>query len=225
MSFPLMPFPARQKLSNARLIASAVAGSSSGAAAPVTVPAGVQAGDLLLFVSYIAGASVNTPQPTGFTLISNAPSSGWNGGIVTSGKIADGTEPGTTVQGVTGSVATGNILLVIRGDGPISGFTRVGAVFGQSNNNPGPVTAPATSAVGPTIALGAVGSLGASPYPAPNFEAQSPAFTNSIASTVAVRVGTTFYAAGSTPSSQTVDLADNGGGNYITAYFLNLTGG
>lgn len=221
MTFPMMPMPIRQKLTNARVLASATAGSSTGAAAPVTCPS-VQAGDLLLFVSYVEGTPVNTV-PSGFTMLSNAPASGWTGRIVTSAKVSNGTEAGTSIVGGTGTTATGNILFVIRGDGPISGFTRVGAVYDQSNNNPGPVTASNASAVAPCIALGAIGSVGASPYPAPNFENQSPAFASTVAAPNLLRVGLNFYAA--SPVSQLVDLTDNGAGNFITAYFLNLTGG
>ncbi len=222
MTFPMMPMPVRQKLTRARLITSATAGSSTGAAAPVTVPSGVYAGDLLIFVSYVEGTPVNTV-PSGFTMLSNAPSSGWTGRIVTSAKVSNGTETGASIVGGTGTTATGNILFVVRGDGPISGFAKVGAVYGQSNNNPGPVTASNASAVAPCIALGAIGSVGASPYPAPNFEAQTPAFASTVAAPNLVRCGLTFYAA--SPVSQLVDLADNGVGNFITAYFLNLTGG
>ncbi len=224
MTAPIMPVTMRQRLTQARVVASAVAGSSTGGAAPVIVPAGVQAGDLLLFLSYISGASVNIPEPTDFTLITNAPSSGWNGGIVTSGRIADGSEIGASVQGVNGTTATGNLLLVIRGDAPISNFARNGAAYNQSNNNPSSATASATNAVGPCIAIGVVGARGASPYSPPPFETTTPAFTQQYAGSHCIRAGLTFYNEGQTPVDQVVDLADNGSGNLITTYFLNLTG-
>lgn len=226
MTFPLMPHALRQKLTEARVVASAVAGSSTSAAAPVTVPAGVLAGDLLLFISYVYGTEA-VSVPAGFTKLTDAPSSGWGSKIVTSARIATAGLSGTTVVGTSGPSGTGNILLVIRGDAPISGFAAVGSGFQQSNNNPSTATASVSLAATPTLAIGVAGAIQASPYPPPTFEAgfTTPVFAQEYASTHFVRAGVNQYPQGTTPVKQDVDMADFGGGNFLTAFFLNLTGG
>lgn len=226
MTFPMMPMPIRQKLTSAYVAASAVAGSSTSASAPVTIPSGVFSGDLLLFISYVWGTEA-VSVPSGFTKLTDAPASGWGSKIVTSARVATGGMSGTTVVGTSGPYGTGNILLVIRGNAPISGFAAVGFAFGQSNNNPAAIMASAASASTPTLAVGVTGSVQASPYPPPTFEAgfTSPAFAQEYASTHFVRVGINLYPQGTTPVNQAVDMVDFGGANFLTAYFLNLTGG
>lgn len=226
MTFPVMPYIVPRKLTKVYVAESAVAGSSTSAAAPVTVPSGVYSGDLLLFISYVYGTEA-VSVPSGFTKLTDAPSSGWGSKIVTSAKVATAGLSGTTVVGTSGPSGTGNILLVIRGNAPISGFAAVGSAFQQSNNNPSTATASAALAVTPTLAIGIAGAIQASPYPPPTFEVgfTTPVFAQEYASTHFVRAGVNQYAQGGTPVNQAVDMADFGGGNFLTAFFLNLTGG
>lgn len=189
----------------------------------ITVPSGVLAGDLIVFSDYSRGTSTVIAAPTGFSIVvatQSSPSS--NRRHVTSCKIADGTEGGTVVTGMSTS-SFANALVVFRGPG----FTYVAlellwnSQITDSNPASQTVTPPADGYVVVMAAAGTEDAL-ASALPfttqAPEFEGTISAFDALI--DTAITVG--YQAYDSTAVTQTVDTGDNGGGNTLQSGYLSL---
>lgn len=191
--------------------------SATSAAASVIAPAGIQKGDLMVLIDApeSAGAINTASVPAGFTQFRDVPPTGWETKVVMSYKIADGTEGGATITGMTGTVENAKVLLVFRGKARITGMTMVSQQYDVSNGDPSGVVAnfaAYTPAASPVIALGTVQCRGATP---PAFQTQSPAFAASLTGGH-LRVGYTIYDKAAALSNQTVDLNDNGLGNLVT---------
>lgn len=198
--------------------------SATSAAASVTAPAGIQKGDLMVLIDAPESAvAINTASvPSGFTQFRDVPSSGWETKAVMSYKIADGTEGGSTITGMTGAVENAKVLLVFRGRARITTMTMVANSNNISNGDPSGVIANfsgITPAASPVIAMGTVQCRGATPPP---FQTQSPAFAASLTGGH-LRVGYTIYDKAAALSNQNVDLDDNGQGNLVTVCGLVLS--
>lgn len=198
--------------------------STTSAAASVIAPAGIQKGDLMVLIDAPENAAaINTASvPSGFTQFRDAPSSGWETKVVMSYKIADGTEGGATIMGMTGAVENAKVLLVFRGRARIRSLSMVSDLHEMSNGDPSGVIANfsgITPAASPVIALGTVQCRGSTP---PAFQTQSPAFGASLTGGH-LRVGYTIYDKAAAISNQNVDLADNGQGNIVTVCGLVIT--
>lgn len=133
--------------------------SATSTASTLTAPGDIQAGDLLVWWdSGVAGFSAPASVvPTGFTEIQNVSvvSAAGARGILAY-KIADGTEAGATLSGITSSPA--KILAVFKGDGPISTAT-VQSTNGQATTgNPSAQSVAASGHTPPLVVIGAYGA-------------------------------------------------------------------
>jgi hypothetical protein len=116
--------PLRQRVNSMTLFSQATAEANQ-----VTVPSGVQKGDLMvmLHAANKASSSGNVAAPTGFTLLTSAEWTWATGNLFFTGvsyKIADGTESGTQI---TGQTSSNNVwekgLFIFRGNVPIKSAT------------------------------------------------------------------------------------------------------
>jgi hypothetical protein len=140
----------------AGLTSVALHASAGNASASLTAPATIQAGDLLFFFDGARGAfSIPAPVvPAGFTQINNHSITGLVGlRVITSYKIAAGSDAGAGITGMDGAVFNEKGLLVFRGNVPIASVT-VGDPEGiGTSGDPAPQTVSAASGVAPLIVL------------------------------------------------------------------------
>lgn len=86
-----------------------VAGTNSSSTSQITVPADVKAGDILVVFNRSGGPSTpSTVVPSGFTAISNAANSNYR--LILSYKLANGSEGGTTLNGMS-ALTTANLFI------------------------------------------------------------------------------------------------------------------
>lgn len=214
------PTAAINALRSISVIASAVS-----AAASVVAPMDVRKGDILLLMDAPAAASSigSYSVPPGFTLLAQGPASGWETKCVTSFKVADGTESGATITGMSGPVTDGKVMLQLRGNVMMKGCAVYDHQVSASNGDPGGRTSALSAlspASSPILALGTVQRLGAV---APAFQATTPAFSAQMVGGH-LRIGYSVYAVGSPVPDQFVDLFSGGtGGNILTVCGLIFT--
>lgn len=91
-------------------------GSATAATSAITLPSGIQQGDLIILLDFATSGSVPTAvTPTGFTNLQNV-SDGSVRRFMVSYKIADGTESSTSVTGMNGSSQNRKGVLTFRGN-------------------------------------------------------------------------------------------------------------
>jgi len=180
----------------------------------VEAPSDIQSGDIIVFSDYVPNYTSGTV-PSGFTEIVLT-----EAGAVdhrTSYKVADGTEGGTTITGMTGSDFA-CILLVFR---PIFTPSVSFATWNSEGTDGDPssqtVTPPTDK---PVLVIYAAGSR----LNMPSFSSQSPAFSGTVSvglsSTANLLIGYSVYS-GSAPS-HTADVGDSGTRNTFHSGYLQL---
>ena len=193
-----------------------VASNTSGAQT-ISVPGGLQAGDLMVLFDYARNSAFSAPPntiPSGFTAIvaaQNTVQSRWN----LSYKIANGSE--TSLSGLTGSAEIRKILAIFR---PSTGIITSVAVNDPdvqlTDANPAAQTVTAGSGTPPLLVIAAYSSN----------SSISPR-TFSPAEDGELNRSTKFYlkykAYDSSPSNVSVDMDDEGNDNYLAScYFTAL---
>lgn len=179
----------------------------------LVAPSGIQAGDLLVWSDYVPNYSSGTV-PSGFTQIILTTATAVN--HRTAYKIADGTESGTTITGMTGTDFV-NALLVFRGTRP---FTA--ASFNTWNGASSDADVASQTVASPTVAvvIAAAGARSATANIA--FTTQSPTFdgviSNISSGSVALSVGYKINNGGD--FTQVVDVGDSGSRNTLHSGFI-----
>lgn len=187
-------------------------GSAISSTATVTVPATVQAGDLLvLFNQGVSASTPTTAVPAGFTLVANT--SDATNRIIESYKIAVGTEAGTSISGMT-STGHGYILACFRGDVPIKAVTAASVNAQTTSATPTAQTITSGSGVAPLVAIGTwcvqIGSVSVRGF--------SPAADAEI--TAAVQEFLKYKIYNASPANIAVTMADDGADNSLHSFYL-----
>lgn len=185
----------------------------------VVVPNGVLLGDLLIHKGF--GQAASSPAavvPGGFTqIVTDEVDFGANAlRILISYKIADGTESGTTLTGVSGAALTASELLVFRGNVPISGVTASTPNSQIVSANPSAQNVAASGGVPPLIVIGSYAcrtTFSVDP------RTMSPSKDGEISASTQSYLAWKIY--NSSPADVSVDM-DNEGINSLQSFFLEL---
>lgn len=187
--------------------------SSTANTAVITVPAGVESGDILVVSQYVANYSSGS-DPSGFTnlVLTEVTAVDHRTGY----KVADGTESGTTLTGMTGSDHA-IILVVLR-------LSLTPTVSTGSWNSEGTDGNPSSQSVTPptdkpVVVFYAAGSRDS----VPSFSSQSPAFDDVISvgpTGNSLLVGYSLYTSGAV--AHTADVNDTGARNTFHSGYLQL---
>lgn len=184
----------------------------------ITVPASVQAGDLIVLKdSAVAGVSApSTVVPSGFTSIVNT-SVDTTISIrqIVSYKIADGTEGSSSLTGMNGGSFNNKELIVFRGDVPITTVTPSTPNEEATTGDPASQNAAASGGTAPLIVLAGYGSNGSV-----TTRSFSPAEDAEI--TAGLKSYTKYKIYNSGPSDTTVDMGDYGT-NALQSFYLECT--
>ena len=195
-----------------------LATSATGTSGSLTVPAGVVAGDILVFINRAhSGSTPSDTIPTGFAKLGTGTEiiSGSRRQTI-SYKFADGTESGTSLSAFTGGSATRTILLVFRATKAASSVTAAGYVGSISDTDPAAVTILASGGAAPLIAIAVYGSSGG---PTTNTLSVTAGGTLAHASG-RLTVVYNFYVSG--PVDETADMGDEGSGNSVQGGYLQI---
>lgn len=132
---------------------------STSTGSTISVPAGVQAGDILVLSDMaVSGSTPTKVVPSGFTEIADSDS---QRRAILSWKLAAGSEGNTNLTGMNGSSSNRKLLLVFRPDGPVAGASHGGAVSNPAtNNNPSAEIISASGGTPPLLVVGCYTSSG-----------------------------------------------------------------
>lgn len=187
--------------------------SSTNNTTTIVAPSGIQADDILVFSNYVLNYSSGTV-PSGFT------------GIVltevnvvdhrTSYKIADGTEGGTTITGMTGSDFACGLLVFRPNFTPSVSFATWNSEGTDGNPASQTVVSPTDK---PVLVIYAAGSRTS----VPSFSSESPAFDGTISvgpTGASLLIGFSAYVTNA--PSHTADVGDSGNRNTFHSGYLQL---
>lgn len=195
-----------------------LADSSTSTSSSISVPAGVQAGDLILLADLCTG--FGTPAevvPGGFTKISSLSDSNFR--FTASYKIAEGTE--TTLTGQTGSLVV-KALALLRGDVPLASVTAsTPQTRGPTPNDPSPITVTASSGTAPLVVVGFYGSSDQSVQPMTFTPANDGVVAGVSSGQNRVLVAWRFDL--SAGQNTTIDMQDESEDNSLIGCYLELT--
>lgn len=197
--------------------------SATSVATTITAPSGIQAGDLIVMYDYafgIYGVPGDVP-PSGFTVISNL-TDGSNNRAIAAYKLADGTEGGTSITGMTGSSPSAKAIYVFRGNIRAKTATvgDVGATQTSGNNAAQVVNVAAV--LPPLIVLAFYGSNGSIDprtfSPAKDGEIES--FNDGTYGDAECWIAFKIY--NLSPADTTVDIDDEGDENTLQSCYIQL---
>lgn len=202
---------------------SMVGSSTSQNATTITAPAGILAGDLLVFGDTSFNDSTTVPtyvSPVGFTVVSDTfGTTGAGGGQAVrntlSYKIANGTESSTAITGMS-SGAERMMLYVFRGDHPITSVISGGVSQEAAEGNPASQNVTASSAAAPLVVLGLYRSQGAV-----DPRSFSPAKDGEISPTAGAYLAYKIY--NSAPANVAIDMDDEGNINALISCYLSCS--
>jgi hypothetical protein len=190
-----------------------------GTGTSVAAPSDVREGDLIIFIN-IGGEYGETQAtvPTGFTLIQNRWGSG-NAAFNVSGKIAETSDAGSTLNGLTASDFRQILGLHYRGNSKLRSFSSAqDAGYSETSGNPGGHTISSSSGTLPTIMFGISWTSGSDAI------LEIDGSTSDLISVNApLKMGHRIYNIGDTPDDHFVDAGDAGGFNQLLGFYLNFT--
>jgi len=190
-------------------------------ATTITAPSEIEADDLLVMID-AAENTASTPTsvvPTGFTQIGSDLESGTtNMKLIASYKIADGTEDGATITGMSGSRQDGKIIMQFRGDRPIASFSVSTPVTQSVLGNPTAQTIAASSGTQPVLAIMAF-------FDCNSCASVNPRTDNSATEAVEISFsggghGYAHYVR-QPVADFTFDMDDEGDGNFLFGFYLH----
>lgn len=192
-------------------------GSSSSSSSTIVIPGNIQAGDIIVLTDKAAGTTgiPTTVVPTGFTSIIN--SSGGTARLISSYKIANGTESGTTITGMNGASSNRKALVVLRPDAPATSVTAFSTAGQVTDGNPTLQTVTAGSGTPALVVFGVYGtdSTAIAPRtfsPAPDAEI-TPATNHYLA----------YKIYNADPVNTSVDMDDEGLDNCLQSFYIQAT--
>lgn len=210
--------------------------SATSVGTTITGPAGITAGNLLVMVDLVwGGSSPTTAVPTGFSAISNVTNS--NRRQILSYKVADGTEAGATLTGMTaGAFITRKSLICFRGGKKITTASS-NDPDGILTADPSAQTITSGSGTAPLVVIGAytshmtsVGTTGpidprtftVSGSPAKDGEFENTG-TNSSDLWSSVWIAWKVYFHNQTPANVVVDMENEGSANGLQSCYIAVS--
>lgn len=204
-------------------VASATAANST----TIVCPGTVQAGDLLVLwdrSEQVAAPPVASVIPAGFTSINDQ--QGPVGGfahMIMSCKIADGSEAGANLTGMSGTEYAHKALYVFRGDKPISAINiQDSSSSDETGSNPAAIVLNASGGAVPLVVLagytvyqGGGGTIVVDP------RSFSPAKDGEINPHGSLYLAYKIY--NTSPADVTIDMDDEGGENCLTGCFISCS--
>lgn len=190
--------------------------SVSDDAASLTAMSDIRAGDLLVWYDWTLGGGLVVP--SGFTQIGNTLAG--SAVAVTAYKIADGSESGATISGMSGGLAQHKFLLQFRAEGSISNVAVQDVAQQITNGNPSSQTCNASGGTVPLVVIGTYSSSGdvSSRTFSPSADAEISQFSGfGISSYVKYKVYN------SSPSDTTIDSGDDGDDNTLQSFYLEIS--
>lgn len=198
-----------------------VASATAPTGSTVTVPAGAQAGDLGVFMDIAIGSGVAAVTPSGHTVRLSADDGGVSARLIVSTKILTGAEAGNSITGMNGATQNNKKYLVFRPNGPITSLASSVWTQQQSGNDPSPQSILAAGQTPPLVVLGIAFC---NDNTSNQFDTESPAFDAVIGvGSSRMTVGYKIYNRGSTPADHTIDMIDEGAGNWLAGGYLRVS--
>lgn len=203
-----------------------IASTTSTASATITAPATINAGDLLILADSARNGvgAPTTVVPAGFTSIINTLLDTVVSGQVrniASYKIADGTEDGATITGMNGTITDTKIMLQFRRD-PVTSVASVEDVTGEgTTGNPASQTVNALGQVPPLIVFAVYKATSSSVDPR-TFSPAKDAEVNANDAGGPDDLWFAYLIYNSSPADVTVDMDDEGIGNLLQSFLIEL---
>lgn len=198
--------------------------SANSNVATITAPATIVAGDLLILFqsSTSSGSPPTAVTPSGWTnLVNDSLDYGVAGDrVMVDYKIAAGTEDGSTITGMDGSLDDRKVMLQFRGDPVIASVSLQDLAIEFANaGDPAGQTCNASGGVVPLIVFGLWSNAGGSIDPR--------SFSPAADGEVAVSGSTAFYVKykiyNSSPANVSVDMEDEGNENILASFYLQIS--
>jgi len=199
--------------------------SATSSATSITLPAGIQAGDIIAL--WDKAASINaTPTtiiPTGFTSVGNifnsVPSSlTYLARSIMSYKIASGSEGGASIAGMSSDGIVHKIAMVFRPNFTPSTATPKSVGGEVTVNNPASQTVSASSGTVPLIVFGFYGQTNNAISP----RTFSPSEDGEISTSTICFAKYKIYNGAATPANHSVDMDDEGDLNILQSFYLEI---
>lgn len=222
---PVIVFNPPNPAEPVRTLSVFTAAGVTGGGSSLLLPAGIQRGDLILvwdqkFIS--GGTPPASVTPSGFTEIVSSTDSiagraNWSYRIATTG-----IEGGTSIAGMSG--ANGSFFyIVLRGDVDINTVTVLDTAGEITNGNPSGQTVNASGGVSPLAVVASWARSTLASGNAVNPRTFSPAETAEITDGSTIRfVKYKIYNITDTPQSHSVDMDDEGSGNTLQSFYLEI---
>lgn len=204
------------KLSVISFFGSSTAAGNAGTTS-ITAPSSILPGDLMVLSNTSSAGSAAAVVPSGFTQVNTGIVGGTR--MVTSYKIADGTEGGSSLTGMTADTSWQACLYVFRGNVAIKTITAA-SVNGEATAGD-PVTQTVTASGG-TPPLVVFGTYRGSTPAARSF---SPAADGSIANGApfAGTLSLAYKIYNTSPADVSIDMTDEGIANLMQSFYLACT--
>ena len=196
--------------------------SATSSASTITAPAGIQAGDLILFMDHGENLAPGAPAavaPNDFTAITDSITDPF-GRTTLYYKIANGTEGSSSLTGMSGTDYQQKLICVFRGDVPIKAVTIQNLQSTVTDNNPSSIAITSGSGAVPMIVVGCyfVYNTGAV-----NPRTFSPAKDGEVANSDDMYIAWKFYDVGETPANVTIDMDDEGFENILIGLYIECS--
>lgn len=224
MSFPLMPAGSGiRSIDTLSIVASA---SSTGST--ITVPSTARAGDLLALFdcpSFSVTTGVSGPAPSGFTILTVGPTSGWRSGIIISAAIATDASAGSTLTGADGTSVDAKVLVVIRANAIIKTFTALNANSSSTDTNPLGLDISGSGVTSPAVLLCCASTLDNEAIDWEGYPSVStfPAFDSVLRPVNRIVTGISTITQSEAGYTQRIDMIDYGSNNLMRGCWVKLT--
>jgi hypothetical protein len=191
-------------------------GATSTTASTISYPASIQAGDLLVLYQAAIADNGNTALPSGWVEYQNVILGGTSWRVRVAYKIATGEETGT-FTGLPSTAYNGWTMTQYRGDRKIKTVIPAGfASSGPTSADPGGINIAASGGVAPLIVEGHAHTPTYSGYSfSPGADDM---LTTGSTGLGAHRTPIKIY--NSSPADHSLDIGDNGTGNFLCGYYL-----
>ncbi len=207
--------------------------SATSNAASVTGPAGILPGDLLVLYDVAFQAAGGLPSaavPSGFSIINNSVGIAGDTRLISSLKIADGSEASASLTGMNAAGAGANnnkMLYVFRGDVPIQSASVQSVAQQGTAGNPTAQVVSAGSGVAPLIVFGCYSTFDASGSIVVNPRTFSTTKDGEINTNAAGAVNFDNWLAykiyNSSQANSSIDMDDEGDENYLSSFYIQCS--
>ncbi len=194
--------------------------STSFDSSTLTLPASIQAGDLIVFSDRAVNTSgiPTTAVPSNFTSIDNI--SLTNARAILSYKLATGGEGGTSITGMSGTSTSSKLCYVFRGNKPATTITVSTPNSQITDGNPTAQSVNASGGVAPLVIIGAYSVWSAQINPRTFTVAGSPAKDGEITDATDHYLAYKIY--NSSPQNASIDMDDEEDRNALQSCWIEM---